>query len=398
MDRVNNPYSPGAGTPPPELAGRSQLLENVRVTLQRIRRRRPDRSVLLVGLRGVGKTVLLERMRQDAEVDGCQTISMETSEDQSLPAMLAPRLRTCLLRLSNSEKAKEAGRRGLRALAGFVRGLKVRYHDIEVSLDAEPESGLADNGDLEGDLTALLEQVGLAALAAETAAVLFIDELQYLEERDFAALITALHRCFQRQLPITLVGGGLPQLASLAGEAKSYAERLFSFSEIGQLSNSAAIDALVFPAERLGVSYQPEALEEILRQTQGYPYFLQEWGKHCWEVAQEPRITAGDAVKASELAVSALDASFFHVRFDRLAPHERTYLRAMADLGAGPQRSGDIADHMNRSGKSLGPVRSGLIRKGMIWSPAHGDTAFTVPLFDEFMKRIMPGDDWLRGH
>src|SRR5580698_3314134 len=172
MDRVNNPYCPGAGTPPPELAGRDQLLENVRVTLQRIRHRRPDKSVLLVGLRGVGKTVLLERMRQDAEFDGFQTIAMETSEDQSLPAMLAPRLRTCLLRLSTSEKAKEAGRRGLRALAGFVRGLKVRYHDIEVSLDAEPEQGLADNGDLEGDLTALLEQVGLAALAAETATVL----------------------------------------------------------------------------------------------------------------------------------------------------------------------------------------------------------------------------------
>jgi len=366
--------------------------------LQRIRHRRPDKSVLLVGLRGVGKTVLLERMRQDAEVDGCQTIAMETSEDQSLPGMLAPRLRTCLLRLSASEKAKEAGRRGLRALAGFVRGLKVRYHDIEVSLDAEPEHGLADNGDLEGDLTALLEQVGQAALAAETAAVLFVDELQYLGQRDFAALIAALHRCFQRQLPITLVGGGLPQLSSLAGEAKSYAERLFSFSEIGQLGNSAAIDALVFPAERLGVSYQPKALEEILRQTQGYPYFLQEWGKHCWEVAQHPTITAGDVAKASALAVSALDASFFHVRFDRLAPHERAYLRAMADLGPGPQRSGDIAEHMHRSGKSLGPVRSSLIRKGMVWSPAHGDTAFTVPLFDEFMKRIMPGDDRLLGH
>jgi hypothetical protein len=394
MDKLSNPYAPGAGTPPPELAGRNVLREHVQIALQRTKVRGGEKSVVMVGLRGVGKTVLLERMRLDAETVGCQTVSMETSEDRSLPAMLAPQLRTCLLRLSKSERAADLGRRGLKALAGFARGLKVSYHDIEVALDADPEPGLADNGDLAGDLAMLLEQVGLAAKAAESAAILFVDEMQYLAEKDFAALISALHRCFQRQLPLTLVGGGLPQLRSLAGEAKSYAERLFDFAEIGPLNEAAAADAIVLPAQALGVIYQPQAVAEVLRRTSGYPYFLQEWGKHCWEVAQEPSITFDDVVQASGLALSALDASFFRVRFDRLAPHERTYLRAMADLGPGPHRSGDIAERMHRAGKSLGPVRSNLIKKGMIWSPAYGDTAFTVPLFDQFMRRIMPGDDW----
>lgn len=253
---------------------------------------------------------------------------------------------------------------------------------------------MADNGELEGDLASLLEQVGLAAKSAGTALVLFIDELQYVEEEQFAALISALHSCSQGNLPITIVGAGLPQLRGMAGHAKSYAERLFDFPMIGPLPESSAELAIVKPARVENVEFEPSAVHEIITQTRGYPYFLQEWGKHAWDVAPKSPITIEDVKTASATAVAALDESFFRVRFDRLTPLERSYLRAMAELGPGPHRSGDIADRLGRSSQSLGPCRSALIGKGMIWSPSHGDTAFTVPLFDEFMKRIMPGQDW----
>jgi len=254
---------------------------------------------------------------------------------------------------------------------------------------------LADNGDLEGDLTALLEQVGIAARAAQTVLVIFIDELQYVEENQMAALISALHRCSQGQLPVTVVGAGLPQLRGRMGEAKSYAERLFTFVEIGPLADTYAKDALVKPAEHEGVELQRDAVDLIVAKTQGYPYFLQEWGKHAWDAAHQSPITPEDVANASDQAIATLDESFFRVRFDRLTPTEKKYLRAMAELGPGPHRSGNIADQLGRAVQSFGPIRSNLIAKGMIWSPTHGDTAFTVPLFDEFMKRIMPGDDWL---
>jgi hypothetical protein len=263
-----------------------------------------------------------------------------------------------------------------------------------VGLDYEPEPGLADNGDLEGDLTTLLQQVGLAAQAAGTAVVIFIDELQYVEEPQMAALVSALHRCSQEKLPVTVVGAGLPQLRGRMGEAKSYAERLFDFPEIGPLSAPDAADAIIRPVQNEGAEIQDDAVQLIIEKTQGYPYFLQEWGKHTWDIAPESPIRREDVLNASDEAVAALDESFFRVRFDRLTPTEKKYLRAMADLGPGPHRSGDIADELGRVVSSLGPTRAGLIAKGMIWSPTHGDTAFTVPLFDEFMKRIMPGNDW----
>ena len=348
----------------------------------------------MVGLRGVGKTVLLDRMREDAEGTGLHTVRVEAPESRSLPALLAPQLRVALLRLSRNQQAKQLASRALRGLAGFAKALKIKYQDIEVGLDFEPEPGLADNGDLEQDLVALLEVVGAAAQKASTALVLFIDELQYVPEEQLAALITSLHRCAQRRLPVVLVGAGLPQLRGQMGRAKSYAERLFDFTEIGPLSEDAAKLAIAKPARSEGVEVREDALDAIVSHTHRYPYYLQEWGKHAWDAAASSPITRDDVDRASKTAVAALDESFFRVRFDRLTPAEKRYLRAMAELGPGPHRSGDIAEQVGRKVTSLGPTRNQLIAKGMIWSPNHGDTAFTVPLFDEFMRRIMPGDDW----
>ncbi len=394
MDPVTNPFAPGAGTPPPELAGRDELRETVRVALERVRRGLPTKSVLMVGLRGVGKTVLLDRMRDDAEASGIQTLRIEAPENRSLPAILAPQLRQGLLRISRNAKAKDLAIRGLRGLAGFAKGLKVKYGDIEVGFDVEPEPGLADNGDLEHDLQALLEVVGQAVQKAKTALAIFVDELQYVEEPQLEALITALHRTAQRRLPVVVVGAGLPQLRGRMGSAKSYAERLFDFPEVGPLSATDAKQAVKVPVGALGVEITEDALDQIVRETSGYPYFVQEWGKHTWEVAERSPITIQDVREASRSAVAALDESFFRVRFDRLTPLEKRYLRAMAELGPGPHRSGDIADVMKRAVTSVAPTRAQLIAKGMIYSPFHGDTAFTVPLFDEFMRRIMPGDEW----
>lgn len=394
MDPVHNPYAPGAGSPPPELAGRDQLRESLRVALERTRKGLQAKSMVLVGLRGVGKTVLLDRMRDEAEQRGFHTARLEAPERQSLPALLAPQLRQILLRLSRVDRTKDLAAKGLRALAGFAKGLKLKYQDIQVGIDYAPEAGLADNGDLEQDLKALFEAVGHAASQAETAVVLFIDELQYVKESELSALISALHLCAQRKLPVTVVGAGLPQLRGLAGDAKSYAERLFDFPFIGALDDAAARDAIVKPAAGHAVEFTPEAIELVLRQTRGYPYFLQEWGKHSWDVAIASPITVDDVAVASTEATAAMDASFFGVRFDRLTPAEKRYLRAMAELGPGPHRSGDIAAQMDRKVTSLAPTRNAIIAKGMIWSPSHGDTAFTVPMFDQFMKRIMPGDDW----
>jgi len=394
MDPIRNPFAPGAGTPPPELAGRDELRASLHIALERAKIGRPAKSAMLVGLRGVGKTVLLDRIREDAEAAGIHTVRIEAPEGRSLPALLAPQLRQALLRLSQVATAKDYAVRGLRALAGFASKLKVTYEDIEVGFDYDPEPGLADNGDLEHDLQALIEQVGLAAKSANTALAIFVDELQYVEEAQLAALITAMHRTEQRQLPVVLVGAGLPQLRGRMGNAKSYAERLFDFPQIGPLPPEAARRAIEKPLEDEGVSIVPAALEQILNLTQGYAYFLQQWGSHTWRAASSSPITENDVATASLTAVAALDESFFRVRFDRLTPKEKKYLRAMAELGPGPHRSGDIATCYQVKVSSLAPTRSSLINKGMVWSPNHGDTAFTVPMFDEFMKRTIPGDNW----
>jgi AAA ATPase domain len=390
MDPRLNPYAPGAGTPPPELAGRDDLIERSAVALDRIRTGRAARSFILYGLRGVGKTVLLNRVQRDAEARGFATAKMEAPEDRSLPALLVPNLRALLLRLDRGEMVKAGVRRALRALAGFTKAMKFKYRDVEVSLGVEPEAGLADSGDLETDLTALLSAVGTAAAERGTVAALFIDELQYVAEEQLAALISGLHQANQSQVPITMVAAGLPQVVGQTGRAKSYAERLFEFAPIDRLDPTAAKAALCVPAEKEDVTFEAEAISEILRQTLGYPYFLQEWGKHSWNVADESPIERADAENATVQALAELDASFFRVRFDRLTPTEKRYLRAMADLGPGPHRSGDIAERLKRKVTGVAPTRNTLIAKGMIYSPAHGDTAFTVPLFDGFMKRTMP--------
>lgn len=395
MDRLRNPYTPGAGARPPALVGRDEVLEKAAYVVQRTMAGRHAKSLLLIGLRGVGKTVLLDWARGAAVQAGVEAISIEAPEGRSLPAMLGPQLRKALLRLSTKERASDYAKRALGALAGFAAALKVKYQDIEVGIDVESIPGLADNGSLELDLTDLLEASGLAAQAESSALAIFVDELQYVKEEELAALIVALHKCSQSSLPVVLLGAGLPQLRGQMGKAKSYAERLFEFVEVGTLPEDEARRAILVPAEREGVSVSPEALDLILDQTKGYPYFLQEWGKHAWDAAEESPITLDDVVAGGKAAIGELDRSFFRVRFDRLAPAERRYLRAMAELGPGPFRSGDIAGALNRPVISLAPVRSRLIEKGMIWSPAHGETHFTVPLFDGFMKRMMPGTDWL---
>ncbi len=390
MDPRLNPFAPGAGTPPPELAGRDDLLERAAVALDRIRAGRSARSFILHGLRGVGKTVLLNRMRLDAEARGIASVSMEVPEGRSLPALLIPALRAALLRLSRGEALRDTLLQGMRALAGFARALKVKYQDIEVSIDVEPETGLADSSDLDTDLTDLLVAVGRAARERSTAIVLFIDELQYVPDKELAALIAALHSASQEQLPITMVAAGLPQLVGRSGDARSYAERLFEFVPVDRLGDDDARNALIVPACKEGVAFDPDATSEILRQTSGYPYFLQEWGKHSWDVADASPIALGDAQRATTAALAELDASFFRVRFDRLTPAQKRYMRAMAELGPGPHRSGDVAHVLERKVSTVAPLRNSLIVKGMIFSPAHGETAFTVPLFDAFMKRILP--------
>ena len=390
MDPIRNPFAPGAGTQPPELVGRDELLETMRIAIARTRLGNPAKSLMLVGLRGVGKTVLLDRMRDLVEEEGDLALRIEAPEGRSLPAILAPQLRQALLKLSRVEKARDLAQRALRGLAGFAKALKVKYGDIEVGFDQEPEPGLADNGDLEHDLQALFEAVGRAAHQGGLAVVLFIDELQYVAEEQLAALITAMHRTAQRRLPVLLVGAGLPQLRGRMGEAKSYAERLFDFPEVGPLPRKDAFDAIRIPVVEQGAAIEEQALDLIFKKTEGYPYFVQEWGKHAWDVAERSPITCDDVSRATESTIAALDESFFRVRFDRLTPAEKRYLRAMAELGPGPHRSGDIAEQLDVEVTSLGPRRASLINKGMIWSPSHGDTAFTVPLFDAFMLRAIP--------
>lgn len=390
MDPRQNPYAPGAGTPPPELAGRDDLIDRAAIALDRIRAGRSARSFILHGLRGVGKTVLLNRIRLDAEARGIASVKVEAPEERSLPALLVPALRATLLRLSRGEALKDNLLKAMRALASFAKALKIEYQDIEFSIDADPEAGVADSGHLDNDLTDLLLTIGKAAGERDTAVVLFVDELQYVPEEQLASLITALHSASQEQLPITMVAAGLPQLVGQTGRAKSYVERLFEFAPVDRLDDAAARDALVVPATKEGVAYAPEAVAEILRQTNGYPYFLQEWGKHSWDTANGSPIEIQDAQRATAESLAELDASFFRVRFDRLTPTEKRYMRAMAELGAGPHRSGNIADVLGRKVTTVAPVRNSLIAKGMVYSPAHGDTAFTVPLFDGFMKRIMP--------
>lgn len=390
MDKIKNPFSPGAGFPPPELAGREAVLEQARVLLGRVLAKRSEKSLLLTGLRGVGKTVLLNEIERMAEGAGYRTILVEAHEGKSLPVLLAPLLRRLLLDLDRLAGAGDKVRRGLAVLKGFVGAIKITMGEVDIGLDIESEPGAADSGDLEVDLPGLFIAVGEAARERGAAVVILIDEIQYFTAPELSALVMAMHKMQQRQLPVVLIGAGLPILPGLMGESKSYAERLFSFPDIGALPERDAIKALQDPAREAGEAFEPAALAEIFRLTKGYPYFLQEWAYQAWNHAAASPIGLAVIRDSSAIVSARLDQNFFRVRFERLTAREKKYLRAMAELGPGPHRTGDIAEQLSVKISTLGPVRASLIKKGMVYSPSHGDMAFTVPLFDEFMRRAMP--------
>jgi len=391
VDPKINPFAPGAGSQPPELAGRDGILSSAGVALSRIKNRLSAKSSILVGLRGVGKTVLLNRIWEAAKDDGYKAVLIEAHEEKQLSALLIPPLRQILFSLDAMENVGDKVKRGFRVLSSFVKGLKVKVSEIEISVD--PELGSADSGDLEADLGELLVAIGEAAAERGTAVAICVDELQYLDEKELSALIMAIHRINQRNLPLILVGAGLPQIVGLTGKSKSYAERLFDFPGVGQLNESDSASALQSPVRNHQVEFSDAAIGEILRETQGYPYFLQQWGHEAWNIATSSPITLENIHTASKLAIANLDQSFFRVRFDRLTPREKEYMRALAGLGEGNQRSGDIAAALHVKPQSIAPIRSSIIRKGMIYSPAYGDTAFTVPLFGDFLIRSMSPSD-----
>jgi len=390
MDPLRNPFSPGAGSPPPELVGRDPILEQTRILLGRTKLKRSEKSILLTGLRGVGKTVLLNEIERLAKAEGYRTILIEALEDKPLGPLIAPHLRTLLFDLDRMAGAGDKAKRGLRVLRSFIGALKVSVGDVTFGLDIDPQEGTADSGDLEIDLPSLFVAVAEAAEERKSAIAILIDELQYFTTKELGALIMAMHRIQQLQLPLVLLGAGLPILPGLAGQAKSYAERLFGFPEVGALSEEDAIKALRDPALAANVVFEADALFEIYRVTKGYPYFLQEWGYQAWNLAPGSPVTLQVVKSATETVTRRLDRNFFRVRFDRLTPGERNFLRAMAAFGPGAHRTGEIADALGQKVTSLGPVRAKLIRKGMVYSPAYGDLAFTVPLFDEFMVRAIP--------
>ncbi|MFN8130527.1 MAG: AAA family ATPase [Solirubrobacteraceae bacterium] len=388
MDEVANPFRPGAGTAPPALVGRDGLLRQFKVIAARAKAGRPGQSVMPIGLRGVGKTVLLNRYAEIARTEGLHVGYVEAPELGNFPTLLAQRMRALLLEIDKPGMGSRAGAAALAALRSFTYTLP-DGSSISLGVDAAP--GVADSGNLADDLADLFIAVGRAASERGTGIVLAVDEVQYLSAEELGGLITANHRSVQEDLPIILVGAGLPQLPGLAGNAKSYAERLFQFPLIGPLAPDEAAAVLKLPVESHGVHFDEAALADIVEQAKGYPYFLQEWGYEVWNVSNGSPITEADVTVASGRVLTKLDNNFFLVRMDRLTPAEKDYLRAMASLGAGPHRSGDIAARLGVKVESVAPRRSGLIKKGMIYSPAHGDTAFTVPMFDEFLRRSPEG-------
>jgi GTPase SAR1 family protein len=390
VDPITNPFSPGAGAPPPELVGRQDTLERADILLHRVKQGRSAKSILLTGLRGVGKTVLLNEIKRKATAAGYHSLLVETPEQAGLLPHLTPQVRGLLLELDRGAGVNARVRKALGVLKSFASAVRVGYSGLEVSLDFEPESGVADSGDLENDLAGLFVVVAEAAKDRETAVSLLIDELQYISELELRALTMAMHRLAQEQLPFVLVGAGLPTLPGLAGRARSYAERLFDFPSIGALSREEADRAIENPMHGAGVAIERPALEEIFSKTQGYPYFLQEWAYQTWNRAGGSPITRSAVLAASPIVSRRLDEGFFRVRFDRLTRGERRYLRAMAEVPPAERATGRVAEILGFKVTSMGPTRANLISKGMVYSPEHGRLDFTVPLFDDFMKRMMP--------
>lgn len=390
MNPQANPYAPGAGTPPPELAGRDNVLADARTAIERNQSGKSARSFMFVGLRGVGKTVLLNEVQAIAEEQGAVTDFIEVSVHEPLSRTIIPTLRAALLKLDRIKGVSEKVKKGLRVLKSFVGAVKVKYDDVEFSVDVDAEPGVADSGTLTRDLAELFLAVGEAAQARKTSLVILIDEIQNLPAEEFEALIMAVHRTDQKRLPLLVVGAGLPLLVKLSGDAKSYAERLFEYPDIGPLDPVEAARALREPAAEADVIFTNDAIEAVIEKTKGYPYFLQEWGYQSWNTAEGSPITADDVEAAGEVAALRLDQNFFRSRYERLSDPQKRYLRAMAELGPGPHKTGDIAKTIGKQSSQLGPTRDALITSGMIYSPKYGYAAFTVPLFDEFMRRVEP--------
>ncbi|MET3453520.1 ATP-binding protein [Pseudomonas kilonensis] len=385
MDPYRNPFAPGAGSRPPELAGRDSILEAARIACGRAVNGRSARSIMLLGLRGTGKTVLLNEIGRIAKEEGLLVSKVEAPERESLARLLYPEMRKVMRALSGVESAKQIANRGLKGLRSFASIFKIDIGGIEIGV--EPEPGLADSGNLQYDLPDLFTVIGEAAQAAGKGWILLIDEVQYLTEADLSALIVSIHRMSQEGLPVLLVGAGLPQVARLAGEAKSYAERLFLYPEVGALDQPSAIQAVQKPILEEEASIDTAALDSIVDRTQGYPFFLQEWASTAWNNAEGPEITVDDVEHSYSETLASLDAGFFRVRIDRLTPSEVQFVKAMATLGDGPYAIADVAKVMGRPQSSLGPTRANVISKGMIYSTDHGYLNFTVPLFAEFMRR-----------
>lgn len=387
MNPVENPFSPGAGSRPPELAGRDDILANARVTMRRIVAGRHGRSQMLLGLRGVGKTVLLNEIQHIAEAEGLRTAKIEAPENKKFLEKLVPQIRKLVLQIDRAAKVKAQVNEALGALRSFISIFKVKVGEAEFSV--EPTPGVADSGDLSTDLTDLLVLTAQAARAAKTAVALLIDEVQYLTSDELSALIVALHEVSQKNLPLTVFGAGLPQLATLATEAKSYAERLFEYPSVGPLDKAASAEALREPVEAAGAKWEAAALTKIVKITEGYPFFLQEWGFQAWNAAPGRTIPASIVPQITKAAIARLDKNFFKSRLHRMTQREQDYVCAMAALGPGAHRSGDIADKLGITVSAAAPIRGTLINKGMIYSPAHGDTAFTVPMFDAYVRRAI---------
>lgn len=385
MDPYLNPFAPGAGSRPPELAGRDDVLKQAKVACRRAITGKHARSQMLLGLRGTGKTVLLNEIKKIGQEENLLTSTIESPENTSLPRLLVPEMRKVMRSLSVVETAKDLANHGLKGLRGFASIFKVGIAGLEVGVESEP--GLADSGNLEFDLPDLFEAIGQAAKAAGKGWLLLFDEVQYLSNDDLSALTVSMHRMSQFGLPVVFVGAGLPQVARLAGDAKSYAERLFAFPAIGALDESSATRAIRIPIEDEDAVITDEALKEIVTKTQGYPFFLQEWASKAWDHAEAPEINLAEVQETYGETIASLDEGFFKVRIDRLTKSEIQFVDTMAKLGDGPYAMVDIASAMNRKISSIGPARANIIKKGMVYSTDYGFLDFTVPLFADFLRR-----------
>lgn len=390
MDRVRNPFTPGAGSRPPLLVGRDAQLDAMSVAVQRMDLGRFERSMLLTGLRGVGKTVLLNDFGRIAQSHGWLHEPVEATEETRVATAVAILARRVLLQLSLKERMKERARAALGTLRTFVKVHVPTGDGGALTIDFEPRPGMADSGDLDGDLGSVLKEIGETAQVGQTGVLLTIDELQYLSRRELGALIVGLHRVSQLGLPLLVAGAGLPSLPGLAGEARSYAERLFTYVEVDSLSRSDARRALVEPVEGEGAGWESGAIDRVIAQPEGYPCFLQEFGKQAWNVADGPRIKRADVDISTVLAVDELDQGFFRARIDKTTGAERDYLLAMANVSAvGPCKSGDVSASLGKKTTQTGPVRDSLIKRGLLYAPRHGYLAFTVPMFDQFILRTL---------